>query len=74
VSLLHLAAFEGSLDTILLLLAAGADVAAQDLDGWTPLHYAARNEWRAETVIRSLVTVGSVLDQADHLGRTGDKW
>ena len=37
--LLHLAAFEGSVDTVLLLLSAGASVNAQDLDGWTPLMY-----------------------------------
>lgn len=70
--MLHLAAFEGSLDTVLLLLAAGASVNAQDLDGWTPLHYAARNELHAEALVRTLVAAGARIDKSDNRGRTGE--
>ncbi|CAM9262874.1 unnamed protein product, partial [Choristocarpus tenellus] len=69
-SLLHWAAFEGSVDTVLLLLAAGANSCAQDLDGWTPLHYAARSERQAEALIRTLLAGGAVMEEPDHRGRT----
>lgn len=69
--LLHLAAFEGSVDTVLLLLAAGANVNTPDLDGWTPLHYAARNESQAEPLVRTLVAAGAIVDKRDNRGRTG---
>lgn len=69
--LLHLAAFEGSVDTVLLLLSAGASVNAQDLDGWTPLMYAARNETDGETLVRTLVAAGADLDKKNNRGRTG---
>lgn len=69
--MLHLAAFEGSVDTIMLLLAAGACVNAQDLDGWTPLHYAARNESHAEVLVRTLVAAGADVGKMDNRGRTG---
>jgi hypothetical protein len=39
---LHLAAGNGSLDVIQLLLSCGADVASEDLLGETPLHYTIR--------------------------------
>lgn len=60
------------MDTTLLLLAAGAAVNAQDLDGWTPLHYAARNEFQAETLVRTLVAAGADIDKPDNRGRTGE--
>ncbi|CAM9264237.1 unnamed protein product, partial [Sphacelaria rigidula] len=70
ICLLHLAAFEGSVDTVLLLLAAGAAVNTQDLDGWTPLHYAARNNFQAEVLVRTLVAAGANIDKPDNRGRT----
>lgn len=71
--LLHLAAFEGSMDTVLLLLSAGASVNAQDLDGWTPLMYAARNETEGETLVCTLVAAGAELDKKNNRGRTGER-
>lgn len=73
VCLLHLAAFEGSVDTVLLLLAAGASINAQDLDGWTPLHYAARNELQGETLVRTLLAAGADVNKPDNRGRTGER-
>lgn len=71
--LLHLAAFEGSVDTVLLLLSAGASVNAQDLDGWTPLMYAARNEIDGEALVRTLVAAGAELNKKNNRGRTGER-
>eukprot|EP00903_Cladosiphon_okamuranus_P005834 g5775.t1 len=68
--LLHLAAFEGSVDTVLLLLSAGASVNAQDLDGWTPLMYAARNETDGEALVPTLIAAGAELDKKNNRGRT----
>lgn len=70
--LLHLAAFEGSVDTVLLLLSAGASVDAQDLDGWTPLHYAARNETDGDALVRTLAAAGAEIDKTNNRGRTGE--
>lgn len=60
------------MDTVLLLLSAGASVNAQDLDGWTPLMYAARNETDGETLVRTLVAAGAELDKKNNRGRTGE--
>ncbi|CAN0052915.1 unnamed protein product, partial [Scytosiphon promiscuus] len=64
--------FEGSVDTVLLLLSAGACPNAQDLDGWTPLHYAARNEIGGEVLVRTLLTAGAEVDRTTNRGRTGE--
>lgn len=70
--LLHLAVFEGSVDTVLLLLSAGASPNAQDLDGWTTLHYAARNETGGEVLVRTLLVAGAEADKTTNRGRTGE--
>jgi ankyrin repeat protein len=44
---LHQAAATGDTDVVKLLLAKGADVNAKEDDGWTPLHWAARNGHKA---------------------------
>lgn len=71
--LLHLAAFEGSVDTVLLLLSAGASVNAQDLDGWTPLMYASRNETDGAALVPTLVAAGADLDKKNNRRRTGER-
>lgn len=61
------------MDTVLLLLSAGASVNAQDLDGWTPLMYAARNETDGEALVRTLAAAGAELDKKNNRGRTGER-
>lgn len=61
------------MDTVLLLLSAGASVDARDLDGWTPLMYAARNETDGEALVRTLVAAGADLDRKNNRGRTGER-
>ena len=49
-------------------LTAGADPAARDPEGWTPLHFAAAGSWDPETVT-ALVDAGTEVD-----ARTQDGW
>ena len=49
-------------------LAAGADPAARDPKGWTPLHFAAAGSWEPETVA-ALVDAGGAVE-----ARNGDDW
>lgn len=50
---LHVAAEEGARDKVLLLLSNGADPAATDRNGWTPLHCAA-SQVQSERSLSSL--------------------
>ncbi len=44
-SLLHVAAEFSHTEVVRFLIDSGADVNAKNLNGWTPLHLAARNGW-----------------------------
>ncbi len=61
------------MDTVLLLLSAGASVNAQDLDGWTPLMYTARNEIDGEGLARVLIAAGADVNKTNNRGRTGER-
>jgi ankyrin repeat protein len=65
---LHYAALEGDVARVRELLAAGADPAFQDDNGWTPLHFAAQ-EQRAE-VASMLIAAGASVDAQDVYGNT----
>jgi hypothetical protein len=55
-------------EVINLLLDHGADVNAQDRQGWTPLHHAVRGNQIA--VVRQLIGRGANLEIRGYLGRT----
>ncbi|KAJ1472067.1 ankyrin repeat-containing domain protein, partial [Baffinella frigidus] len=57
-TLLHLAAWFGFADVVKVLLEAGADLAARDVCGRTPLHTAARGSYE-EMVARLLLDAGA---------------
>ena len=50
------------------LIDGGADVSAAEKDGWTPLHFAARNGYKA--VIRLLIDGGADISAAEKDGWT----
>ncbi len=52
------------------LVAAGADVAARDRRGGTPLHEAASGDWGNATAIRTLLALGAEPDPTDSGGVT----
>lgn len=54
---LHVAAFQGEVDIINLLVAHGAKIDIRDQGYEVPLHYAARN--RQEKAVKALVTLGA---------------
>ena len=65
---LHEAASEGHTDVVIALIAAGADVNAQNERGYTPLHWAA-DRGHTETV-RALIDSGADVNLADNSGWT----
>jgi uncharacterized protein len=65
---LHRAAFNGHLETVKALLAAGADVNKPDLHGWSPLHFAALKGHDA--VVQALVDYNAEVDNHDFHGWT----
>ena len=62
------AARTGNIDRVRELIAAGANVNQQDIDGWTPLHLAAYNGHQA--VVQALIAAGADVNQQDNDGRT----
>ena len=68
---LMIAAREGRLDAAKLLLRSGADLAARDSAGCTPLHVAAQPWWREDAALVSLLVEAGANPQArDAAGRT----
>ena len=66
---LHKAAGHGDFGDVTRLLDAGADVNARDLDGWTPLHWAAY-EGRTEVVRLLLARGASPAAEAESVAQT----
>ena len=66
--LLHLAIEECYEDIALALLAAGADVHAEDKGGWTPLRWACF--MGCKKLVQALVDRGSRVNERDWVGRT----
>jgi len=58
----------GTVETVALLLAGGADVNAQDGDGQTPLHWAASNA--LNDVVNLLLERGADINARDKYGNT----
>ncbi len=79
---LHLAAAAGRLETVELLLDAGADVNARNGNGATPLHKAAGQSFSADArvlrararVVELLIWSGAAPDARDERGRTPLHW
>ena len=65
---LHYAASESKLDEVARLLGSGADVNAQDYNGWSPLHFAAQA--RSVDCARALIDAGANHCFADSHGNT----
>ena len=59
-TILHIAAFEGHLSIVELLVEQGAPLSTQDKNGWTPLHCASSN--RHLRVVEYLIVAGSDLN------------
>jgi uncharacterized protein len=67
-SLLHHAASDGNLSSVVDLVAGGADVNLRDKEGWGPLHFAVQAG--AVDVLLHLVANGAVVDLQDRFGNT----
>ena len=67
-SALHYAAADGDFDKAQAEVAAGADVNAADVNGWTPLHFAAQSQ--SAPIVRLLIEKGSRIDVPDQHGNT----
>ncbi|RZF38920.1 hypothetical protein LSTR_LSTR005167 [Laodelphax striatellus] len=65
---LHVAAAKGYIKVMELLLEGGADVNAQDLDGWTPLHAAAH--WGQKDAAELLTKHNCIMDMKNYVGQT----
>ncbi|KAL1516588.1 hypothetical protein ABEB36_000483 [Hypothenemus hampei] len=65
---LHVAAAKGYIEVIKILLQCGADIDAQDVDGWSPIHAAAH--WGQEDACRLLVESLADLDSKNFVGQT----
>nr|CAI5849986.1 unnamed protein product [Callosobruchus analis] len=65
---LHVAAAKGYADVMRALLQCGADVDAQDKDGWTPAHAAAH--WGQRDACRLLAEHLADLDAKNYVGQT----
>lgn len=66
---LHEAAAYNTVDMVRLLVSTGLDVTAQDLDGDTPLHFAAEHNPDRE-VVRLLLDHGADVNAKNQLGET----
>lgn len=63
----HYAAVDGDVDGLrVLLVAEGADPGAADIEGWTPLHFAAQA--RAPLAVEVLLAAGATVDATDRHG------
>lgn len=62
---LHTASMAGNVDCVRLLLEAGADVNAQNMDGSTPLHHAFYCENLNEQVVELLCKHGAAVNALD---------
>ncbi|ENN73128.1 hypothetical protein YQE_10269, partial [Dendroctonus ponderosae] len=67
-SALHVAAAKGYVNVMQVLLQCGADIDAQDTDGWSPIHAAAH--WGQEEACRLLVEHLADLDAKNYVVRT----
>ena len=73
---LHPASWYGPFDNVKALLAAGADVSVQDINGWTPLHHAARRDGHIDfagnstETIQALLNAGAKLEAKSNYGET----
>ncbi|CAG9770586.1 unnamed protein product [Ceutorhynchus assimilis] len=65
---LHVAAAKGYIDVIKILLQCGADIDAQDVDGWSPIHAAAH--WGQKEACRLLVENLVDMDAKNYAGQT----
>ena len=65
---LHYAAIKGHKEVVELLIAAGADVNAKDIDEWTPLHRAA--DAGHKEVAELLIAKGALVNAKDRVGET----
>ncbi|XP_065226131.1 protein phosphatase 1 regulatory subunit 12B isoform X3 [Planococcus citri] len=65
---LHVAASKGYIKVMDTLIQAGADVNAQDFDGWTPLHAAAH--WGQKEACEILVENFCDMDKKNYVGQT----
>ena len=55
---------------IRVLLEAGADIRSRDVDGNTPLHWAARNLWYRTTLLQALLDAGADINARNSDGET----
>ncbi|XKL63604.1 hypothetical protein PGB90_005968 [Kerria lacca] len=65
---LHVAASKGYIKVMDILIQAGADVNAQDFDGWTPLHAAAH--WGQKEACEILVENFCDMNKKNYVGQT----
>ena len=62
---IHEAAEDGNIEAVKQHIAAGTDVNAKNVDGWTPLHLATTKE-----IAELLIAEGADVNAKDYLGRT----
>lgn len=68
---LHVAAEEGSIELIILLLSKGASIKARTNTLETPLHSAAQRTWKPKKeIVAALLSKGADVDAKDFLGST----
>lgn len=65
---LHYAASDGNIESVRTLIAGGADVNAQDSEGWSPLHFAAQAN--STECLVELLGAGASVDIKDYFGNT----
>ncbi|XP_015833003.1 protein phosphatase 1 regulatory subunit 12B isoform X2 [Tribolium castaneum] len=65
---LHVAAAKGYTDVMKILLQCGADIDAQDIDGWSPLHAAAH--WGHKDACQILAENLADMDAKNYVGQT----
>ncbi|XP_044270884.1 protein phosphatase 1 regulatory subunit 12A isoform X6 [Tribolium madens] len=65
---LHVAAAKGYTDVMKILLQCGADIDAQDIDGWTPLHAAAH--WGHKDACQILAENLADMEAKNYVGQT----